>query len=147
MLLPRYELKSDESLTVFEFVSVGRKGEIPKIVQYSETNLKDFYNLGFGDKDLQTGEVDDTVISDNGDSQKVLATVAATAYAFTDKYPEAWIYATGSTKSRTRLYRIGLTNNLDEITEEFELYGQREGEWQEFVKGVEYEAFLVRRRS
>ncbi len=46
-------------------------------------------NLGFGDKDLQTGEVDDTVISDNGDSQKVLATVAATVYAFTDKYPEA----------------------------------------------------------
>ena len=147
MLLPRYELKSDESLTVFEFVSVGRKGEIPKIVQYSETNLKDFYNLGFGDKDLQTGEVDDAVISDNGDSQKVLATVAATVYAFTDKYPEAWIYATGSTKSRTRLYRIGLTNNLAEITENFELYGLRESEWREFAKGVEYEAFLVRRRS
>ena len=147
MLLPRYELKSDESFTVFEFLSVGRKGEIPKIVQYSETNLKDFYNLGFGDKDLQTGEVDDTVISDNGDSQKVLATVAATVFAFTDKYPEAWIYATGSTKSRTRLYRIGLTNNLAEIRENFELYGLRESEWREFAKGVEYEAFLVRRRS
>lgn len=147
MILPRYELKSDDSLTVFEFTSVGRKGEIPKIVQYSETNLKDFYNLGFGDKDLQTGEVDDSVISDNGDSQKVLATVAATVYAFTGKYPEAWIYATGSTKSRTRLYRIGLTNNLVEIIEDFELYGQREGAWQEFAKGVEYEAFLVRRRS
>ncbi len=147
MLLPRYELKSDASLTVFEFVSVGRKGEIPKIVQYSETNLKDFYNLGFGDKDLQTGEVDDTVISDNGDSQKVLATVAATVYAFTGKRPEVWIYATGSTKSRTRLYRIGLTNNLAEIIEDFELYGLKESEWQEFAKGVEYEAFLVRRRS
>ena len=147
MLLPRYELKSDESLSVFEFMSVGRKGEIPKIVQYSETNLKNFYNLGFGDKDLQTGEVDDTVISDNGDSQKVLATVAATVFAFTDKYPEAWIYATGSTKSRTRLYRIGLTNNLAEITENFELYGLRESQWQEFAKGVEYQAFLVRRRS
>ena len=147
MLLPRYELKSDKSLSVFEFVSVGRKGEIPKIVQYSQTNLKNFYNLGFGDKDLQTGEVNDTVISDNGDSQKVLATVAATVYAFTNKYPEAWIYATGSTKSRIRLYRIGLTNNLGEIIEDFELYGQREGEWQEFVRGVEYEAFLVKRRS
>ena len=147
MMLPRYELKSDESLTIFEFVSVGKKGAIPKIVQYAETNLKDFYNLGFGDKDLHTGEVDDTVISDNGDSQKILATVAATAYAFTDKYPEAWIYATGSTKARTRLYRIGLTNNLAEIIEDFELYGQREGKWQEFVKGVEYEAFLVKRRS
>ncbi|MBA2737356.1 MAG: hypothetical protein H0U50_11295 [Pyrinomonadaceae bacterium] len=147
MMLPRYELKSDESLTVFEFVSIGRKGEISKIVQYSETNLKDFYNLGFGDKDLNTGEVDDRVISDNGNGQKVLATVAATVYAFNDKYPDSWIYATGSTKSRTRLYRIGLTNNLEEITEDFKLYGLKEGEWQEFARGVEYEAFLVRRRS
>jgi len=47
MLYPRYELKSDKSLTVFEFVSIGKKGEIPKIVQYSETNLKFFYNLAF----------------------------------------------------------------------------------------------------
>ena len=147
MMFPRYELKSEETFTVFEFVSVGRNGKIPKIIQYSETNLKDFYNLGFGDKDLQSGEIDDAVISDNGDSQKVLATVAASVYAFTDKYPEAWIYATGSTKSRTRLYRIGLTNNLAEITEDFELYGQSEGEWRDFSKGVEYDAFLVRRRS
>ena len=147
MMFPRYELKSEETFTVFEFVSVGRNGEIPKIIQYSETNLKDFYNLGFGDRDLQSGEIDDAVISDNGDSQKVLATVAASVYAFTDKYPEAWIYATGSTKSRTRLYRIGLTNNLAEITEDFELYGQSEGEWRDFSKGVEYDAFLVRRRS
>lgn len=58
MILPRYEIKSDASFTVFEFTSVGKKGEISKIVQYSETNLKDFYNLGFGDKDLETGEVD-----------------------------------------------------------------------------------------
>lgn len=147
MLLPRYELKSDESLTVFEFVSVGKKGRIPKIVQYVETNLKDFYNLGFGDKDAQTGEVDDTVITDNGDSEKVLATVTATVYAFPDKYPEAWVYATGSTKARTRLYRIGLTNNLAEILADFELYGQKDGTWQEFARGVVYEAFLVKRRS
>lgn len=52
-----------------------------------------------------------------------------------------------STKSRTRLYRIGLTNNLAEIIEDFDLYGLRESEWQEFAKGVEYEAFLVKRRS
>jgi hypothetical protein len=62
------------------------------------------YNLAFGDKDHSTGEIDDKVISNNGDSEKVLATVVATVYAFTDKYPETWIYATGSTKARTRLY-------------------------------------------
>ena len=147
MLRPRYELKSDASLSVFEFVSVGNKGEIPKIVQYSETNLKGFYNLGFGDKDVVTGEIDDKIISDNGDSQKILATVIATIYAFTNKYPESWIYATGSTKSRTRLYRIGLTTNFDEIVKDFDLYGLKESEWQEFAKGVEYQAFLAKRKE
>ncbi|MGI8542309.1 MAG: DUF6934 family protein [Aridibacter sp.] len=147
MIFPRYELKADKSLAIFEFTSVGNKGEINKIVQYSETNLKDFYNLGFGDKDAITGEVDDKIISNNGDSQKVLATVVATVYAFTEKYPSAWIYATGSTKARTRLYRIGITSNLAEIQNDFELYGQREGEWQEFNIGIEYEAFLVKRKG
>ncbi len=116
-------------------------------MHYSETNLHNFYNLGFGDKDSETGELDDKVISNNGDSQKVLATVVATVYAFTDKYPDAWIYAMGSTKSRTRLYRIGITNNLTAIEADFELFGLKGNEWQEFKKGVEYQAFLIRRRS
>lgn len=145
-MLPHYTLESDESLTTFEFISVGKKGEITKAVQYAETNLKSFYNLGFGDKNAQTGEIDDQIISDNGDSQKVLATVAATVYIFTEKYPSAWVYATGSTKSRTRLYRRSLTNNLTAILQDFELYGQLEGEWQEYSRGIDYEAFLLRRR-
>lgn len=48
---------------VFEFVSDGPKGQIIKLIQYSETNLKDFYNLGFGDKHEQTGDIDDKVIT------------------------------------------------------------------------------------
>lgn len=147
MLQERYELKADTALTVFEFISIGPKGAIPKLVQYAETNLKGFYNLGFGDKKPQTGDIDDLVISNNGDGQKVLATVAATVYAFTDKYPGVWIYAMGSTKARTRLYRIGITRNLTEIQQDFELYGLRTGVWEEFTKGLAYEAFLVRRKE
>ena len=57
MKYEKYQLESDKKLLVFEFVSVGPKGRIKKIVQYSETNLKDYYNLGFGDKDDKTGEI------------------------------------------------------------------------------------------
>ncbi len=131
---------------VFEFVSDGPKGQIHKIIQYSETNLKEYYNLGFGDRIADTDEIDDSVTTNNGDSKKVLATVAATVYAFTDKHPEAWIYATGSSKSRTRLYRIGITNFLDEISNDFEVYGLRDGEWEEFEIDADYEAFLVKRK-
>ena len=85
-------------MTTFEFTSEGEKGLINKIVRFQPTNLKGLYNLAFGDKDKLTGVIDDKVISNNGDSEKVLATVVATVYAFTDRYPDALIYVTGSTE-------------------------------------------------
>jgi hypothetical protein len=59
MKLERYELKAEESLMVFEFVSEGPKGKIRKLVQFGETNLKGLYNLAFGDLDTATGEIND----------------------------------------------------------------------------------------
>lgn len=72
MKLPKYHLKAEKSLMLFEFVSEGPKGHIPKLVKFSETNLFGIYNLAFGDKDHKTGEINDTVISNNGDSEKFL---------------------------------------------------------------------------
>lgn len=141
MKYEKYQLESDKKLLVFEFESVGPKARINKIVQYTETNLKDFYNLGFGDKDEKTGEINDRTITNNGDSMQVLATVASTVYAFTSKHPDAWVYATGNNKARTRLYRIGITNNLLEIKKDFEVYGLKDDKWLEFKKDVDYKAF------
>lgn len=146
MHLPRYTLKGDKSLMVFQFVSEGPKGKIPKLIKYSETNFKDMYNLGFGDMDA-IGEIDDMAISDNGDSDMVLATVISTVYAFSDRYPDYWIYATGSTKSRTRLYRIGISKYMDEISMDFDIYGLRGDNWEPFKKNIDYEAFLVQRKK
>ena len=145
MNLPKYPLASNDNLMTFEFISEGNKGLIHKIVQYQPTNLKYVYNLAFGDKDFDTGNIDDTVISNNGDSEKVLATVVATVYAFTDRYPDAWIYATGSTKSRTRLYRMGIAKFLSEVNDDFEVLGELNDNWETFKENVEYEGFLVRR--
>ena len=147
MKYEKYQLESDRKLLLFEFTSVGPKGRIKKIVQYAETNLKDYYNLGFGDKQETTGEIDDTTITNNGDSQKVLATVASTVYAFTDKHPGTWIHAKGSNIARTRLYRIGITNNLLEIKKDFEVYGLKDNQWHSFQKHVDNEAFLITRKK
>jgi len=84
MKLPRYELIAAVSLMVFEFISERPKGQIPKLIKFSETTLKGFYNLAFGDKDLEIGNIDDNVVSNNGDSEKVLATVVSAVFAFTD---------------------------------------------------------------
>lgn len=142
---PKYQLSSSDKLLTFEFISEGKKGLIHKLVKYQPTNIKDIYNLGFGDKDHSTGNIDDTVISNNGDSEKVLITVVATLYAFTDKYPLIWVYATGSTKARTRLYRMGITKFLSEVTLDFEVLGEIHDNWETFRKNTNYEGFLIRR--
>ncbi|MBS9767418.1 MAG: hypothetical protein KGV44_07750 [Flavobacteriaceae bacterium] len=145
MDLPKYQLSAENNLEIFEFTSVGKKGEIKKLIKFSETHLKDFYNLGFGDKNPQTEEIDDKIVSNNGDREKVLATVVSAVYAFTDKNPNAWVYATGSSGARTRLYRIGINKYYDKIIQDFEIYGLRDNEWQVFQKNVNFEAFVVRR--
>jgi hypothetical protein len=147
MKLPKYEMEAEDSLEVFEFVSVGTKGNIPKLIKFSETALKGFYNLAFGDKDSLTGEIDDKAVSNNGDSEKVLATIVSAVYAFTDKETDAWVYATGSTPARTRLYRMGVTKYIDEVRQNFEVYGLLNGEWENFDKDVDYTAFIVRRNK
>lgn len=146
MKLPMYPLASSDKFTTFEFTSERTKGLIHKLVRFQQTNVKSVYNLAFGDKDQTSGDLDDEVVSDNGDSEKVLATVVATVYAFTDQYPNAWVYATGSTKARTRLYRMGITKFLIEVKEDYEILGERTGDWEVFKKNIEYNGFFVRRK-
>lgn len=123
MKVPRYEYSTESEAELFTFTSEGTKGNVKKLVVYSQMLQEDIYNLAFGDYDEETNSIDDTVITNNNDSQKVLATVASTLYAFTDKHPNVWVYATGSNSARTRLYRMGITTNLEEILQDFEVYG------------------------
>jgi len=118
------------------------------MVIYTETTTENVYNLGFGDYDESTNGINDLSVTNNGDSLKVLATVASTVYAFTEKYPNAWILATGSTTIRTRLYRMGITNNLAEIETDFIVLGYTKNEeWEKFLVGEDYEALLLTKKE
>jgi hypothetical protein len=147
MLIPQYPLSADESYKVFQFISIGKKGRIFKIVKFEETEVGNVYNLGFGDLDVQTGDISDIIVSDNGDSEVVLSTVAACVRCFIDQYPNSEVYATGSTSSRTRLYRMGIAKHLEEIQEDFEIFGLIDNEFRKFERGKNYQGFLVRRRK
>lgn len=131
---------------VFEFTSEGPKGNIAQIIKFSETALEGYYNLAFGDQDFESGELDDLAISNNEDSERVLATVISAGFSFTDFYENAWVYATGSTQSRTRLYRMGIAKYIDEAQKDFLIFGLRDGEWEEFEKNFDYTAFVVHRK-
>lgn len=134
----------------FKFTSDGPKGKIQKIVQFIETEDPSIYNLAFGDL-LSDGYIDDHVKNDNKDRNKILATVAASVYEFTACNAGKYVFFTGSTPERTRLYRIALAINLEELSRDFEIFGMNivKGCYcaKPFVKGVAYEGFLVKRKK
>jgi hypothetical protein len=144
MKLPHYTYKINENFLDYEFSSIGPKGRIKKVVRFSQITTYVF-NLAFGDLDEETGEIGDIIVSNNNDSRKVLATVAATVHDFTLQYPDSWIVAKGSSLARTRLYRMGIANHWKEISVGFEVFGLKQGSWEPFEMRRDYEAFLVRR--
>lgn len=142
----QYPVEAMSNLLRFEFFSEGPNGKIKKLVAYEPfAENPTLFNLGFGDLSPM-GEIDDLVVTNNGDSQKILATVAQTVYRFFDKHPGCFVYATGSTRARIRLYRIGISNNLAEITRDFKIFGLIGDAWEIFEKGKEYEAFLLTKK-
>ena len=136
MQLPRYSYRTNNNFLDYEFGSIGPKGHIKKVVRYTEIR-KNIFNPGFDDLDEETGEIS---VTNNNDSRKVLATVASTVQDFTLQYQDAWIIAKGSIPSRTRLYRMGISNHWQEINKEFEVFGLKEDEWQPFELRKEYDA-------
>jgi len=146
MLADHYQVETAADFLSFEFVSVGPRGRVIKAVRYTSIGFNQFYNLGFGDKDPVSGYLSDTTVINNGDSQKVLATVASTLYTFTKRYPQATVVAAGSTEARTRLYRIGIASNLAAIEADFVVLGLLADEWEPFRRDVAYSAFLAYRK-
>lgn len=148
MRLEHYKVETSGQAFTFEFDSEGSKGRIRKVIQFVPLAGESVFNLGFGDKSLKTGDFDDLSVTNNNDTEKVLATVVTVVYAFSGRFPRAWIYATGSTPARTRLYRMGITKYYHLAVKDFYIFGQRpDDEWEPFQKGRDYQAFLVTRKE
>ncbi|GAA3962760.1 DUF6934 family protein [Hymenobacter antarcticus] len=147
MHVDKYQLKSEEELTRFEFISEGPKGAIRKLIEFQNTTVPEVYNLAFGDKHFVTGAIDDLTVSDNGDTKKVLATVVAAVYAFLESHSTAFVYAQGSTKARTRFYRMGINRFYEGMQRDFYLYGRIGDDFVDFEPGTAYEGFLAQRKT
>ena len=121
----KYEVYGDIQVTddfnVFDFVSNGKNGAIPKRVAFTKTERNKVYNLAFGDVD-EEDEIDDYSVSNNGDRDKILATVTYIVDAYTQRYPDRWIIFRGSTMERTRLYRMAVGRHLEELSAKFDIY-------------------------
>jgi len=135
-----------ENFSRFDFVSNGKKGTIRKRVSFTLTEVENVYNLAFGDLG-EDGEIDDLSVSDNGDRNKVLATVSYIVEAYTNQYPDRWIFFEGSTESRTRLYRMAIGLYLEELSLKFEIYGWVDQQIVSFAKGLEVNGFLITKKK
>jgi len=135
-----------EDYSQFDFVSHGKKGPICKRVAFTMTEMDNIFNLAFGDVG-ENGEFDDLRISDNGDRNKILATVVNIITSYTDRYPGRWILFQGSTESRTRLYRMAIGLNLEELSVKFEIYTFEEDKLVLFCKNMNVNAFLIMRKK
>ncbi len=140
-----HEIRVTDDYSIFDFVSVGRRGTIPKRIEFSPTDIDGFYNLAFGDIDEQGG-IDDYSISNNGDRNKILATVAYAVEIYLAKYPDRWVFFRGSTLERTRLYRMAVGLNLEELSANFELYAQQASGVVPFEKNIEALGLLVKKK-
>ncbi|ADB42319.1 DUF6934 family protein [Spirosoma linguale] len=148
MQLERYEVHTVNAHDRFEFVSVGNNGDILKVVEFIVLDEDGhIYNLGFGDVNPLTGEWDDKSVSNNGDRNKILATVGSIVVSFLDTYTEAAVYAQGSTRIRNILYQRTIERFWQEIAGLYDVRGYKEtGEWVSFERGGPFIAFLIKRK-
>lgn len=84
MNIQNYDLITNKDVTLFRFKSKGINGIIDKGIAYKATKNDTIYNLGFGDLVfdplLKEYIIDDLIVSDNGDRNAVLATVAKSIF-------------------------------------------------------------------
>lgn len=137
-----YEYTADSSFHNFYFCSSGPKGHIVKKVHF-KSFVDNLYNLSFGDYDPKTKQLNDKAVSNNSDMDKVFFTLARIIYEFSKQYPEARIYITGSTATRTRLYQIMINRYRDLITSVFKIQGCRNDEEETFISNKNYDSFIL----
>jgi hypothetical protein len=141
-----YSYSTNDSFLDYEFESTGPKGVIKKVARFSAIG-ENLYNFGFGDLDESTGEISDTSVSNNGDDDKILITLARIIFLFTLAYPPAAVFIRGTSPSRTRRYQMGINKHWEQINPVFEVFGLKNEKWEPFRKDENYEAFLGRRKA
>jgi len=144
--LEKYSYATDKTFKVYSFVSNGPNGPIQKIAKFNEI-ARNIYNFGFGDYEPKTGDISDTQVSNNQDTNTIMGTVGSIIYDFTNLFMEALIFIEGTNTVRTRLYQINISKHWERIEPIFEVFGLKNERWEGFKKGINYDAFLGRRKG
>lgn len=142
-----YQYQRARTYKSYKFFSEGPRGRILKKVDFQLFYLDSVpsYNLVPRDWNTATNGFDANLVTNNGDTTKIINTVLAIAMDFTAIFENALIYIEGGNIARTRLYQMAVTKMWAEIDEIFYVCGRKSGHWQPFRKNDSYDAFLVSR--
>jgi len=146
------EIENASDYKTFRFISQGRHGNLLKIVTFDEIpEFNGVFNLALGTI-LPTGEMDFETVTNNGDRNKILVTVANIVLKFIEMHPGKNVYITGSDYRRTLLYQRAIAYGYDELIEMFNIYGDistgsRRNEFEPFDKAKSYAGFLIEKKT
>jgi hypothetical protein len=149
MDLQSYESHLSTDHLRYTFISKGPRGEIQKVVKFRlfQTQPVVVYNVAFGDANKSEIGFDEDVISDNGDRDKVLQTVANIVILFCRRHPQVYVAAKGSSAARNRLYQMMISKRLAEIEDRCEIFGILGSDTVPFRKNINYAGFLIRKKG
>jgi hypothetical protein len=145
------EIEKSDDYQTFMFISQGRHGNLVKVVSFDEIiELDNIFNLALGTI-LPSGKIDFETITNNGDRNKILATVVGIVGTFIETHPEKNVYITGSDDRRTLLYQRAIAYGYEELIQVFNIYGDISigfpiSEFEPFDKERKYRGFLIKRK-
>jgi hypothetical protein len=87
MIKDAYPCYASEDKMLFIFRSEGIQGTVIKMIIFSPTDVKNEWNLAFGD--FKDDEIDHLTITNNQDAMKVIRTVAKATIEFFKAYPNS----------------------------------------------------------
>lgn len=131
---------SEDSLS-FAFDSISGQRIIRKKAEFVLISA-DLYNFAFGDVN-EEDEIDDFVVSNNKDMDKVFATLIQILITFLKTHKGKGVYFKGSTPSRTRMYQIILNKERANWEGLLAVYGSYNGNLMPFETDHRYNSFIV----
>ena len=139
-----YPLHFGERRETFEFESIGPKGVIIKVIEFSFM-AENLWNLAFGDK--IDDDWSDSIVSNNEDLVRVISTVAKAVFEFSDRWPTRQIYIEPVDEKRKRLYHSIFHRHFETIELDFQIFGLANEKADFYDSALFYDAFILLRKS
>ena len=143
MISETYDYLPSESKNIYIFESKGEQRSILKGIVFSqfEGNL---WNLAFGD--IQNGDINDSVVSNNQDIVKIIGTIAKIVYEFSNQYPNRDILINPVDDKRKKLYNHVFRRHFDTIKLDFHVTGISDGVDEDYSPEKVYDIFKLKRK-